>query len=54
MKNIQQITLTIYKTGLSGSENKSTFQLKEKTKGVFQDENLSINEKETGRSKSTD
>lgn len=45
VKNIQQITLTIYKTGLSGSENKSTFQLKEKTKGVFQDENLSINEK---------
>lgn len=45
MKNIQQMTLTVYKTGLSGSENKSTFTLKEKTKGVFQDQNLSINEK---------
>ncbi|MBL3649634.1 MULTISPECIES: copper resistance CopC/CopD family protein [Bacillus] len=45
VKNIQQITLTVYKTGLSGSENKNTFQLKEKAKGVFQDENLSINEK---------
>ncbi|TYS09597.1 copper transporter [Bacillus subtilis] len=45
VKNIQQITLTVYKTGLSGSENKNAFQLKEKTKGVFQDENLSINEK---------
>lgn len=45
VKNIQQITLTVYKTGLSGSENKSTFTLKEKTKGVFQDQNLSINEK---------
>nr|WP_087993022.1 copper resistance CopC/CopD family protein [Bacillus subtilis] len=45
VKNIQQITLTVYKTGLSGSENKNAFQLKEKAKGVFQDENLSINEK---------
>ncbi|MEC1291927.1 copper resistance CopC/CopD family protein [Bacillus mojavensis] len=44
-KNIQQITLTVYKTGLSGSKNKSTFQLKEKTDGIFQTENLSINEK---------
>ncbi|MDQ7726686.1 copper transporter [Bacillus halotolerans] len=43
--NIQQITLTVYKTGLSGNKNKSTFQLKEKTDGIFQTENLSINEK---------
>ncbi|MBL6008995.1 copper resistance protein CopC [Bacillus halotolerans] len=45
VKNIQQITLTVYKTGLSGNKNKSTFQLKEKTDGIFQTENLSINEK---------
>ncbi|MFJ9290507.1 copper resistance CopC/CopD family protein [Bacillus halotolerans] len=45
VKNIQQITLTVYKTGLSGNKNKSMFQLKEKTDGIFQTENLSINEK---------
>ncbi|MCY7945219.1 copper resistance protein CopC [Bacillus atrophaeus] len=45
VKDIQQISITVYKTGLSGNQNKSTFQLKESKQGVFEAENLSINEK---------